>query len=805
VHDVPELELLLDNHRLNGVRGVRRTVGPERLAALVNRDELADARDAIRSMCLAWGGSTGLLVPHPKGADDIDARWVPVLSGGVIDELALRGLAMRREIGDRRFEGMSEGEHLAGDSLLAVLVGEARSRDSWPVLDARLPHAADPWHGAYLGVLGDWPESPEEFRKRQAGLVDDFSFDRLLEVDRGIVSAPGAEDLVRRLREPRVIAATRLCNFRLGLVAGRRAGDFTSAPFFTERDWIALQTGPNIVVVYEPGSVEDLCLLWNLRAVHAVPPALPLATPREQALESLHVWSQFAPGTQVVSLRGVVTGRPWAIISASVPMSELETLASRAGHNWTAIEPDELLQGGDRPGLDSTDIATFRDGQASVASFSAADRDLVSRRPVAARGADLRVRLAPLERRLPTSTAFLRFLPNMEGYQGGGQEFRVTGDRLLPLDWPSGWNTLRAVMRERGLDVAQSRPGLAAVALLRRLGSFHDVHPLCSAFILEELYRLGERSGFSYFKRRVRELAEAISDPGEDSEARFAALERELAEMRLRPFEGEQNDLTFDRLRPRLGRNAATAWLKWAEDRGLLVRGVVLKCTRCGARSWRTTADLAPPVVCPGCGEVIAGAFRPDHLPFRYRPSQLLLDVLALDVLPHVLTLRWLRELLGGYGLYGGHPGVEIREGGKLIGEADVVLLFSDASLALGECKLNPAALTDSEVEKHELLADRVGATWTFYSTPRWSTECGAPSTELSRRLPERVRCVLTAEQVLAQGPVIWAAGSDPFASGPAGAEERAQHEASFKDGLDRAVGMLQDAPHADQIILDEP
>ncbi len=36
---------------------------------------------------------------------------------------------------------------------------------------------------------------------------------------------------------------------------------------------------PDIVVVYRPGSVEELELIWNLRARFVHPPRLPLDTP----------------------------------------------------------------------------------------------------------------------------------------------------------------------------------------------------------------------------------------------------------------------------------------------------------------------------------------------------------------------------------------------------------------------------------------------------------------------------------------------------------------------------------------------
>lgn len=43
--------------------------------------------------------------------------------------------------------------------------------------------------------------------------------------------------------------------------------------------------GSNIVVVYEPGSVADFCLLWMLRAAHGFANRLPLGVPTTADVE----------------------------------------------------------------------------------------------------------------------------------------------------------------------------------------------------------------------------------------------------------------------------------------------------------------------------------------------------------------------------------------------------------------------------------------------------------------------------------------------------------------------------------------
>ena len=126
-----------------------------------------------------------------------------------------------------------------------------------------------------------------------------------------------------------------------------------------------------------------------------------------------------------------------------------------------------------------------------------------------------------------------------------------------------------------------------------------------------------------------------------------------------------------------------------------------------------------------------------DQVIFRYRAGERLRQAVLTNALPHVLAARWCASLLRGHGLFGIHPGVEVFEDGDLVGELDVGLLFRGGELAVGECKRTPGGLSDEDVEKHEALANRLAADWTFYAVPAWREECGEPWSSLTRELPE--------------------------------------------------------------------
>ena len=197
--------------------------------------------------------------------------------------------------------------------------------------------------------------------------------------------------------------------------------------------------------------------------------------------------------------------------------------------------------------------------------------------------------------------------------------------------------------------------------------------------------------------------------------------------------------------------NERSAWFDWAERVGVLVRGTELRCDDCHAKSWRALAELVPPIGCRSCGRVIGRPFPQDALHFSYRASEPLLRTVEHDALGHVLALWWLVAFFNaGFGepdyLYGGHPGVEFLRDGRVIGEADVLLVFADGKLAVGEYKRTARGLNEPEVEKLDRLADALGADWTFVATHDPAAECGEVWPGSAKRFPDRPRLVLVGE-----------------------------------------------------------
>ena len=797
-----ELELLLDDGRMEGTYAVERVVAPDRVAAVVDRGDLSDARSAIEDLCTTWGGACGALLPADRDDTDLPVRWDSFLKAGVFDRLAHRGIAAQ----DPARRSVFVIPEVRGEPLLSVLWGR-QDPDDWSVCDCSLPSPEDPWYVAYLACLGAWPLQPRQEQLRAAGLVDDYRFEQLLQVEREVVAEPGSVDLVARLRRPRYTYPAKLSCNELSLWRLPEAPHLSDEPGLPHPGWERSRYGANLVVVYEPGNVEDLALIWNLRAAHGVFPGVPLAVPATvDVAQVLKTWSEVGSKSWALRLFGLVS-RPWGLVSTTVDDDRLASWAEQVAGNWAVADVDTVLFPGQRPGRPSKDVAVFRDGRARIAAVAADDREFLRSRPAQAQAPELRVRLNPVGRHLPPSQTLARYLPTLWGYRGGGSEHDGGQiDSILDLDWPSGWHVLEAVTRDRGLRAIPSRPGRAATALLRRLGTFAELQPLLDPAVIETLTGLGARSGRAWFEQQIRDLHKSLNLSPDQALARSQVIEQRLSDLALLPFEADRTELTWDALQQRLSPEAAHEWLGWAESRELLVRGAEVACDRCHAREWRPATELAVPVICRGCGHSIRRPFPADRLVFRYRASEMLRQTLQQNALPHLLAARWLVALLGRQGLYGVHPGVEFcDETGKRVAEVDIVLLFSNGTIALGECKLTPRGLLQADVDKFEDFADTLGASWTFYAVPAWRSDCGEPWQQLPRNRPERPRFLLTNEQLVdPAGDVVWTHGTDPFRPAPADEAQRTTRHDQFLQRLAASIAWIEQRRHVDDALLTE-
>lgn len=775
---MPKRQLLelLDDRLLEGPVAVRRGLGPS-LFALMVRDDLADVIRAIGNCCQRWGGASDALLPIDPDAIVIPPPWSLVVDGAIPVHFytGADGTGMRH-IGQ---DDVLPGQPWVAEPLLSVLAGQARYRDQRPRVRLALPAEDSAWFVGYLSALGTWPDVPDPRLLEQGSLREDLGFEAIVELARERVEDPSGEDLLKRLRDSTASPPARAATW---LLAPRPAPPRTSLEL--EVAWGAERSvdravASNLVVVYTPGHVGDLCLIWNLRAAHGLPDGLPLGVPTsENVVSVVQAWvREFA--YQPIGLGET----RFALVSTSVKPDELRDLATRLGPAWQVVMADEVLRPLRPPIRPSTDLAIFEAGTAAVAAASPADRDLIAGRPSRWGIFELTARFELLNRAIPPIRG-LRREDYSSGFAAGGFETKPRRlDEIVEIEWPSGWLVLEAAVRDRGLVAKPSKPGVAAAALLRSLGSLDDLEWLVDRPLLDRLYALGERRGISWFRGRAADLA-AQSAASPDDE-RLSAIERRLADFTARPFENEQHDATFADLKADLAdRQAAREWLRWAERSGLLVRGGQVACENCRLVAWRAMGELGPGLVCRGCGQLLVDPFGEENLTFRYRASELLLSVLESDSMPHLYALRWLaRTFERGFGesshLYGGYPGVEIFDlEGHSVAEIDVLLLGADGSLVPGEAKRHGSGMKDSDLAKLDRVASLLASPWSFIATTDWASECPPIWHAFSSR-GEPARVALSGEQLLDSYPFM-PHGQDRFAWRVGGDEERADHHKSF-------------------------
>ena len=332
-----------------------------------------------------------------------------------------------------------------------------------------------------------------------------------------------------------------------------------------------------------------------------------------------------------------------------------------------------------------------------------------------------------------------------QGYRHGGYEtWANSGDELTDVRWPSGWTLLRAAAREHRLEIRPSTPGRAAARLIRQLtGEPEGMYPLASPEILALLDRLCERAGATMFKSRLRELTRAGAGGPADPEA-LAKIKAKLDEMVRQGDDDEDHSVSHGALKAVLGSPKACRRLpRLGGTVQTLVRGVFVKCDRCGRASWKLMGGLAPPILCSGCGVPIGRPFQGDSLAFRFRATEALLRAGDCDALTNVLAFRWLIGALSvesrrGSGILGAFPGVEILEEGSAepFAEVDLLVLTAEGDLVPGECKRRAAGLTAPAATKLLGIQRRLRAPWCFVVTADEASACGAAWREFGTKQP---------------------------------------------------------------------
>jgi hypothetical protein len=706
---------------------------------------MADGVAAILHACESWGGDARpLLYWDRSGAHH--GPW-----GRVADDVAPTYVAEHGATAS-----WQDWDHRA--PLISVLVAMNNAGNFRSVT---IPDLAgdDPWRSAYLACFGDLPVTVglEPFEFELERIRPDATYDQLLDVTREPVSGSAA-DFLGRLRNRETLSPFELTY--AGLTSSGRG---------TSHSWRDGLLHPNrrrlhpVVVVYSPDSVEDLCLIRTLRAARSRRGDGPFAVPNTVDFTSV------ISGWGASGAFNSASGRRCVLTSASVDTANLQQIARELGDHWTVEAFGELLDTPVRPHRASTDVVMFSGGSGLLLPWSEDDRRAFGSRVSGWGGLSSVVLVRPLGRRLaPSKSLSVDMWSGYRWIHGGCETSPANPAEPFTMRWPTNWTVLEAMMRDRDLSVRPSVPGRAAEVVLAQMEDIDELALLSSPDVIKLLYRLGERQGMTWFRSKFNAVIEQLRTAGDEMAERVGALEDYLSRLTASTEDAGRHTVTAAGMRLGASREETQHWIDWAEATNLLLRGVNVRCAACEGESWIPMRDIAPPVICPGCTAPIASAFPHDQVVFRYRASSPLLKLLDCDALGHLLLFRWLVSLFD-HGmtddyLVGGYPGVEFVDvDGTVLGEADVLLVFSDGSLGLAEYKRSARGLTADEVDKLDSLADRVGASWTMVATHDSAAACGAIWSECQQVLPQRPRFVLTGDQLFSHA--VPAIGASPFAA----------------------------------------
>ena len=222
------------------------------------------------------------LLPVDRGTPGLSQRWRSFLSAGAFDNLATRNL-IPEQGGRSQVDGDELGlfalEFVKGEPLVSVLWSQQQKPEEWATCDCGLPAPNDPWYLAYLGCLGACRcNLVRRTSARQGGsrttrssVCCGSSRSRWLTQDLRIWCVGCGDSALRHRAASRQSA--------LSLWRLPEAPHLSNEQVLPASGWQRRRYASNLVVVYEPGSVEDLALLWSLRGAHALYPGFPLAVP----------------------------------------------------------------------------------------------------------------------------------------------------------------------------------------------------------------------------------------------------------------------------------------------------------------------------------------------------------------------------------------------------------------------------------------------------------------------------------------------------------------------------------------------
>lgn len=742
------MTLFLDNERLNGPHVARISARPRRVALPLAVGGPRSLEDTVELECQLWGGAANVILPITSSGH-VPELYRRILPGSQIDDVHGSGYDPEMALNDKI--DLTETRNVDRAQLAAGLF-PFRATDNKVTHEVVTLDADDPWHGIYLTCLGKLPEKVDSRIVQTGQWLPEIDFRDFVDVRR-VTSTGSLDDLLARIwPEEHVLTPRQLSMNNLSYAATASTSIRVDRPVLPQPWFARYDAGPNVLVVCSPGSLEDLALLWNLRAAHGDFYATPIGIPHAEYTADALITLTSSPG---LAQNGMSASTLY-VTSCSISTDELTEVLKGMRH-VSVRPPEEMLMFGSVRGLSRDEVLIWRDGKAAFKSLdSARHRDVLHQRNLnrlLIMQYDVAVEDAPL----PISDEYRVEHYNGMFYNGAHTRWSSLkqGDKITSIEWPSRQLVANSLASIRNLKLNESAPGIAARILVEMLGGISDAYMLCHGPLLALLESMAARQGFSWYKNRLRQ-AGIETHPGES----VGPSIDELPEKSFHDFKRALNN----------SEAATKYWLAWAEKSSVIIKGFPLQCPRCGAKQWIPIGNFRPPVTCRGCAKEIEFPFgdRPS-IDFKYRLSEQTRRVYEVDAMGHILSARYFEAVFGRgleSDLIGMHPGMSVfpANGNTEIGEADLLLLTRRGEFIPIEVKRTASGLTESEVAKLDTLASALKSPWSGVAACQYSRETGGLMEPLALRDADGThrRLALTYDLLLDPHPT-WALGGDPF------------------------------------------
>ncbi len=307
------MKYLLDNDLLTGPHEVQTRLRPWRYARLIVGQDGAFA--LASHLCQVWGGASNPIIPLVDHVSPIPDDIVSDLTRAEIDGYVVP--AGGSDPSPPHLERAGERDFPA-----AIIVAQT-PRSTSRTLQVVDLEDGDPWKPIYLATLGMVADRVDDALLATLN-VQSFLLDDIIPVEHIRIKG-SLEDLLGRLSDPETITPRQFSTLQLASGANPHTGYMGSAPLIQPA--ISMRhtaAGPNVAVVFTPGSVDDFALLWNLRCFWGDQRALPIGLPREEINDGT-----FDKIYQYAGMFGFGGGH-LHLVSESLSIDDLETFRRTA-------------------------------------------------------------------------------------------------------------------------------------------------------------------------------------------------------------------------------------------------------------------------------------------------------------------------------------------------------------------------------------------------------------------------------------------------------------------------------------------